>query len=290
MNAMLAQAYLAIAGSVAMHVTWNLLVRHQGAKVNMLWWALALHCATFGLWGLQALVRDAVWERELFFYLLISAASNTSYFLALNRAYQHAPVALVYPIVRSSPLLIGIWSAVFFGESLGVPAWSAILINVMGLMVLARTAWRGDGFAALPFALIAALATSVYSLSDKTATAYLPTFASLVGFVTVGYLSSFVALTLQMRLKQGLWRPESIPRLQYLLIAAASIGLAYALVIHAMRHLPAAVVVAFTNAGIVIAGLLSIFLFHERVRWRMRLLGMAIICAGLTLFAMRPGN
>lgn len=287
MNATLAPAYLAIAGSVAMHVAWNLLVRHQGTKVNMLWWALALHCATLGLWGLHALVRDAIWGRELLIYLLLSAAANTFYFLALNHAYKHAPVALVYPIVRSSPLLIGIWSAVLFGESLGLPAWSAILINVMGLMVLARTAWRGDGFAALPFALGAALATSIYSLSDKAATAYLPTFASVVGFMTVGYLASFVALTVHMRVERGLWRPQAIPRLSYLLIAGSSIGLAYALVIHAMRQLPAAVVVAFTNMGIVVAGLLSIFVFQERVRWRMRLLGMAIICLGLTLFAIR---
>ena len=285
--ATLVQAYMAIAVSVAMHVAWNLLVRHQGAKVNMLWWALALHCTTIGLWGLQALVREAVWDRQLLIYLLMSAAANTFYFLALNRAYKHAPVALVYPIVRSSPLLIGMWSALFFGESLGLPAWSAIVVNVSGLMVLAGTAWRGDGFAALPFALTAALATSIYSLSDKAATAYLPTFASLVGFVTVGYLSSFIALTIQTRAEHGFWRPQATPRLPYLMIAAASIGLAYALVIHAMRHLPAAVVVAFTNAGIVIAGLLSIFLFRERVRWRLRLAGMAIICVGLTLFAIR---
>lgn len=286
MSAAITQAYLAIAGSVTMHVAWNLLVRHQGSKVNMLWWALALHCTTIGLWGLQALLRDAIWDRQLIIYLLLSASTNTLYFLALNRAYRHAPVALVYPIVRSSPLLIGIWSVLFFGESLGVPAWAAILINVSGLLLLAHTAWRGDGFAALPYALSAALATSVYSLSDKAATSYLPTFASLVGFITVGYLASFIALTLQLRAEHGVWRPQASPRLPYLVIAAASIGLAYALVIHAMRQLPAAMVVAFTNAGIVVAGLLSIFLFRERSRWRMRLLGMLIICLGLTLFAL----
>lgn len=280
------QAYLAIAGSVAMHVAWNLLVRHQGAQTQMLWWALAAHCATLGLWGLYALASEALWTRELLGFLLVSASANMLYFLALNRAYEQAPVALVYPIVRSSPLLIGVWSVLFFGESLGLSAWGAMLISVAGLLLLAATAWRKDGFAALPLALVAALATSVYSLSDKAATAYLPTFGSLVGFVTVGYTASFVALTLQMRLKQGVWRPQRTPRLPHLLIAGASIGLAYALVIHAMRYLPAAVVVTFTNAGIVVAGVLSIALFRERAHWRMRLAGIAVICLGLALLAV----
>lgn len=279
------QAYLVIAGSVAMHVAWNLLVRQQGAQAHLLWWALAAHCATLGLWGLVALASEARWSLELVGFLLVSASANVLYFLTLNRAYEHAPVALVYPIVRSSPLVIGVWSVLFFGESLGVSAWGAMGVSVAGLLLLAATAWRKDGFAALPLALTAALATSVYSLSDKAATAYLPTFGSLVGFVTVGYTASFVALTLHMRLKDGIWRPQRAPRLPHLLIAGASIGLAYALVIHAMRDLPAAVVVTFTNAGIVIAGILSMTLFRERAHWRMRLAGIAVICLGLALLA-----
>jgi len=282
----LESAYPAIAGSVAMHVAWNLLVRHQGAQTHMLWWALALHCATIGLWGLYALASTALWSRELLVFLLVSASANTLYFLALNRAYAHAPVALVYPLVRSSPLLIGLWSVLFFGESLGLSAWGAMLVSVAGLLLMTATAWRKDGFAALPPALIAALATSIYSLSDKAATAYLPTFGSLVGFVTVGYTASFLALTLQMRLKHGAWRPQRAPRLPHLLIAGACIGLAYALVIHAMRYLPAAVVVTFTNAGIIIAGILSIFLFRERAHWRTRLAGILLICLGLALLAI----
>lgn len=280
------QAYLAIAGSVAMHVAWNLLVRHQGVQTRMLWWALGLHSATLGLWGLLALASEARWGWELTGLLLVSASANVLYFLTLNRAYEHAPVALVYPIVRSSPLLIGVWGVLFFGESLGVSAWGAMGVSVAGLLLLAATAWRKDGFAALPLALAAALATSVYSLSDKAATAYLPTFGSLVGFVSVGYTASFVALTLQMRTKHGIWRPQRAPRLPHLLIAGASIGLAYALVIHAMRDLPAAVVVTFTNAGIVIAGILSMTLFRERAHWRMRLAGIAVICFGLALLAI----
>jgi uncharacterized membrane protein len=53
-----------------------------------------------------------------------------------------------------------------------------------------------------------------------------------------------------------------------------------------MRFLPAAEVVSYTNAGIVLASLLSIFYFRETQDWRRRLIGAAIITAGLAIMAL----
>jgi uncharacterized membrane protein len=53
-----------------------------------------------------------------------------------------------------------------------------------------------------------------------------------------------------------------------------------------MRNMPAAVVVAFTNAGIVIAGVLSILMFHERQHWKQRLIGMVVVMLGLIVLAI----
>jgi drug/metabolite transporter (DMT)-like permease len=156
-------------------------------------------------------------------------------------------------------------------------------ISVCGLLLLASTAWRNaDGYA-LPWALAAAFSTSVYSLSDKAATVYLPSLASVLGFISVGYALSFFAITLLLRREQGRWVPECKPPLWVMLCSGLFVGLAYVLVVHAMRTLPAATVVTFTNAGIVLAGLLSMLLFRERAHWRMRLAGMLVITAGLIL-------
>jgi len=279
-------AMLAIAGSVAMHVAWNLLVRQQGAKTRLLWWALAIHCLILAPWGFYALATQAHWTPQLALALLASSLANVTYFVALDRAYHHAPVALVYPIVRSSPLLIAIWSLLLFGESLGIWAWLAMLLSVAGLLLLASTAWRNDARTALPWALTAALATSVYSLTDKAATPFLPTLSSVLGFISVGYALSFIAITVLLRREQGRWRPECKPPLLTMLVAGLCIGLAYVLVIHAMRSMPAAVVVAFTNAGIVIAGALSIFMFHERQHWKIRLIGITVVMLGLVVLAI----
>lgn len=276
-------AFIAIALSVLMHVAWNLMVRSQGKQVRLLWWALAAHGVLLAPWGLYALVTEAHWLPQLIGFLVTSALANMSYFIALDRAYHHAPVALVYPVVRASPLLIGLWGVLFFNEALGGNAWLAMTISVCGLLLLASTAWRNaDGYA-LPWALAAAFSTSVYSLSDKAATVYLPSLASVLGFISVGYALSFFAITLLLRREQGRWVPECKPPLWVMLCSGLFVGLAYVLVVHAMRTLPAATVVTFTNAGIVLAGLLSMLLFRERAHWRMRLAGMLVITAGLIL-------
>lgn len=259
------------------------MVRSQGKQVRLLWWALAAHCVLLGPWGLYALVTEAHWSPQLIGFLVASALANTLYFIALDRAYHHAPVALVYPIVRSSPLLIGLWGVLFFNEALGLHAWLAMTISVCGLLLLASTTWRNADSYAMPWALAAAFSTSVYSLSDKAATAYLPSLVSVVGFISVGYVLSFFAISLLLRREQGRWVPVSKPPLWMMVCSGIFVGLAYVLVVHAMRTLPAATVVMFTNAGIVLAGLLSMLFFYERTHWRVRLAGILVISAGLIL-------
>jgi phosphonate utilization associated putative membrane protein len=282
-------ALLAIGCSVLMHVAWNLLARHVDSRCNFLWWGLLAHLLLFGPWALWSLWTEAQWTSLLVATLLITGLANSLYFISLRRAYHHAPVALVYPVARSSPLLIACWSLLLFDERLGLAAWLGILLNIGGLWLMSRSARGGDAAHALPWALLAALATSVYSLSDKAAVGQLPTFASQMGFVTVGYLFSFVTLSVRQQLRHGAWLPPCRPALRYALPGGLFVGTAYALVIHAMQTLPATYAVAYTNAGIVLAALLSMTIFGERDAWRLRLLAMLMICAGLLSMGLARG-
>ncbi|MHB1123862.1 MAG: EamA family transporter [Ramlibacter sp.] len=279
-------AVLAVAASVVMHVTWNLMARHQAREAYPLWWVLSAHLVLLGPWGAYALVNEVQWTPALVQWVLISATANVVYFMGLRRAYEHAPVAFVYPLVRSSPMLIALWSTLLLGETLGVLAWTGILVSVAGLVMLARVGGNVQDARALPWALLAMFATSIYSLTDRAATAHIPSFGGLLGFISIGYLASWLALTVDLRLTTGAWRPASRVSLAVAVIGGLCIGVAYALVIHAMRSMPAAIVVALTNAGIVLASLASIFLFKERFAWKARAAGAAIICAGLFLIAI----
>lgn len=280
-------APLALALSVAMHVTWNLMARHLPKEANPLWWVLLAHLLLVAPWGFWELATTVVWSPKMMLLLAVSASANVVYFTGLARAYEHAPVALVYPLVRSSPLLIAIWGTLFFDQYLPPIAWLGIGISVLGLSVMASSAQQRSDRRALRWAILAMLATSVYSLSDKAATEHIPTFMGLVGFLSVGYLASWISMTLRMHWHTCRWVPAQRIDLASLAIGGTCIGLAYALVIHAMRQLPAAEVVSYTNAGIVLAAVLSIFLFNDKVGWQKRILGVAIITTGLGVLSMR---
>lgn len=277
----------ALAVSVLMHVTWNLIARQQPRASNPLWWVLAVHLVLIAPVGMWALVQHAVWSPSLIAALALSATANVIYFAGLARAYEHAPVALVYPLVRSSPLLIAVWGSAFFNQHLPLAAWVGIAVSVMGLWFMASSARAGDDRRALPWAFMAMLATSVYSLSDKAATAHIPSFAGLIGFLSVGYAASWGYLTWAARRRTGRWIPAERPATAAMLVGGACVGLAYALVIHAMREMTAAEAVTYTNAGIVLATVASIVIFRERADWRRRLLGALIITAGLAILALQ---
>ena len=277
---------IAISLSVLMHVTWNLIARHQPRESEPLWWVLLGHLVLLAPWGLYRLVVEAQWSGHLYLLLAASALCNVLYFHAIHRAYQHAPVAFVYPLVRSSPLLIAAWSLLFFGESLGVWAWVGIGISVVGLVAMA---WSGRGSEegrALPWALLAMLSTSVYSLTDKAATAHIAGFGGVLGYLSVGYLAAWVAMTMRLRRATGRWSPPARPSVAAAVVGSLCIGTAYALVIHAMRTLPAAEVVAYTNAGIVLATVMSLLVFGERTRWKQRATAAWVICMGLMFIGL----
>ncbi len=276
-------AALALTAAVLMHVAWNLLARASHPDSRFLWWALVGYLVILGPWSWYALATEAHWSSSLAGLLLVSALANSLYFLVLGAAYRHAPVALVYPIARSSPLLIAVWSSLFFGEVIAATGWLGILVSVAGLLLMAASARHGDSRRALFWAVIAAFATSVYSLSNKLAVPSLPTYGAQLGLVSTDLLASFTALSLEQRLRLGRWRPSTVPPLVRWLPAGLFIGNAYGLVIFAMQYLSAAYAVAFTNAGIVLAGLLSIFAFSEREQARTRLAAIALITAGLVM-------
>lgn len=264
-----------------MHVAWNLLARHTDPRSNFLWWGVIGHLVLLGPWSLWRLAVDANWDPILAIAITVTGVAIAFYMVGLRAAYKRAPVALVYPIARSSPLLIALWSVWFFDETLSILGWAGIWVSVVGLVWLGSTARGGEPMRALPWAGLAAFSTSVYSLSDKVAINYLPTFGSQLGMVSVCYFFGLIALSVGNFRETGSIIPKVRPPFGTILIGSLFLGTAYALVINAMQYLPAAYVVTLSNAGLVLATLLSIFVFGERMHWRARLAAVLIISAGI---------
>ncbi|GAB4289931.1 MAG: DMT family transporter [Methylophaga sp.] len=272
--------------SVLMHVAWNMLARHVNKEADYLWWGLLAHFILLGPVALYGLFITIDWNMTLVMAMLVTMLANSGYFISLRNAYQYAPVAVVYPLARSSPVLIALWSGWLFGEPIQSEAWLAILVTMIGLCWLAVSARSGDTFHAIPWAITAAFFTSVYSISDKVAVVYLPDFSALIGFVSVGYFGAFVAMCVHNGRRHGRVVPRQRPAMKYIVPGGLFIGTAYALVIQAMQYLPAAYVVSFTNVGIVLANVLGIMLLGEMFHWRQRLEASIVISLGLIILGM----
>jgi len=276
----------AILLAIALHVTWNLLARHVPARREFLWWALAGHLLLLGPWAGHALVTQARWDGTLALCIGLSGTALAVYFLGLRVAYSHAPVALAYPMARSAPLFIALASALLFGERFSWVGMAGIALSSAALILLGATAWRVDARRAIAPALLAAMGTTVYSLSDKVAVAHLPGFASQLGYISLGYLCAWTVLTLRLRRESGHWLPRQRPPLGVLAAGSLSIGTSYALVVHAMSGMSAAYTVALSNGGIVIATWLSVFWFREAEHRGARLFWATALAAGLSLVAL----
>ncbi len=271
--------------SVLMHVAWNLMTRRAEPDSRFLWWALTAYLVLVGPWSVAALILRADWSWTFAGLLALTSLAEAVYFVALGVAYRHAPVPVVYPVARSSPVLIAIGSALLFGERLPLYGWVGILLSVAGVLSLAWTARRGLTARAVPWALLAAFATSVYSTSNKSAVAAMPDYAVELGYVSIAILAAWLALTWENWRAHGRWRPRQMPARRTWIAGGLFIGNAYALTIHAMQYIPAAYAVAFTNAGIVLAGVIAMTLFGEREHWRQRLSAMLVVCLGLLMLA-----
>ena len=276
---------LAILIAVAMHVTWNLLARHTRPEAEFLWWAIGGHLVLFAPWTLPIMVEQAGDVTLVFTCILISALALSLYFAALRTAYRHAPVALVYPLARSAPLLIALVGVIVIGDRLSPLGWAGILASTVAILLLGASGRHGKARGALLPAALAACGTTVYSLADKVAVTQLPSYLAQLGYVSATYLGAWALYTLWLRRQCGNWWPPSHPGAWPLLVGASFIGSGYALVIGTMRVIPAAYAVALSNLGIVVAAFLSVFAFHEREHANQRLLWASVLAASLLLIA-----
>jgi phosphonate utilization associated putative membrane protein len=287
-------ALTAIALAVLMHVAWNLLTRHAAPAAHFLWWAVGAHLVLFGAWTIPRIIPPMLADPVLALAVLVTGMANGVYFIALRHAYRFAPAGAVYPLARSAPLLVAVGETLLFGRTLPVEAWFGVALSVTGLWLIAfDTCGHALGVRrALPFAALAALMTGVYSLSDKLASARLDRIEDAIGFVSATFCLAWIVLTLELRSREGRWRPAARPRMALMAAGGLTVGLAYALVIHSMRALPAAYAVTLANGGVVLIVILGMLWLNEREGWRRRLAGAGASAVGMaivTLIAHKTG-
>jgi drug/metabolite transporter (DMT)-like permease len=267
-----ASALLLALGSAVLHAAWNLLLG-RARDVQ------AAAAATFVISVVVALPFALVWwsaDSSVWPYALASTLLEIVYVVALALAYRVGEVSFVYPLTRGlAPVVALAFGALVLDDAVPVTAAVGVLLVAAGVVLVRGVAAHGDARAVL---LVATIATTIaaYTLVDRE------------GIQHAGALTYFV-LTLAgpclvyppivgLRAMRRELHPETLAA------GLANLG-SYTLGLLALRHGPAAPVLAVRSSSVVIATVLAGRLLAERVS-RGRLAGSVLVFAGIALLAL----
>jgi len=115
---------------------------------------------------------------ELFVWALISGILHGFYILSLSRAYSTEDISYVYPIARSAPVFVPLFSWLFLGEKISMLIVLAVLVIISAIYILhfddkltqgLKKMFLAIGHNDMRWAFITLFLVVSYSLVDKKA-------------------------------------------------------------------------------------------------------------------------
>lgn len=294
-------AVILILISAFTHVGWNLLCKREHPSS-----AFFLLVNTFGtLCLVPALILFGsaipTFPTSVWLLLIATGIFQTIYILGLANAYQRGDLSILYPIARSSPVIVIIIVTLFFDRADQVSAqciWGIALVAV-GMFILPMkhlSDFHIDNYlnSSVLFALMAAFASAGYSIIDDEAlrllrdTPALPIagwqatmlYAFFEGLITSLWLGIWVLFQKRGRILMLEILKTRAPRA---LLAGAGMATAYTLVLISLAFVSnVSYVVTFRQISIPLGTVFGILLLKEP-GYTPKYLGVAIIFTGLVL-------
>jgi len=287
--------------SALTHAGWNLLGKreHPSSAFFLLANTTGVICLAFALipFGSQVrLIPPAVWG-----LLVLTGSFQALYMVCLASAYRRGDLSIVYPIARSSPVIVVTVVTLFLGrgDQVSTQCIGGIALIVGGCFVLPMVHIRDLrldhylNFSAL-YALIAAIASAGYAIVDDEALRILRDASELTisgwqatilyglfeGLSTTFWLGAWV---LGRRRGRTVARELVRTRPRPALLAGVGMYFTYVLVLISLAYVAnVSYVVAFRQLSIPIGAVAGILFLNEPGHGP-RYLGIAAITAGLAL-------
>lgn len=274
-------AVVLVLTSAFMHAGWNTVVKAGSSRFL----SLALVDSTAFVLCLAALPLVAAPPPTVWIYVLLSVVLNTFYRLFLIKAYDVGDFGQAYPIVRGvPPILVALFSAVFFDEHLTPQALLGVILISAGIISLTFVR-RVTADMVLPVAMaaLAGLFIAGYTIVDAKGVRASDSALQFIVYLTV-FQSIPIPLLAIMRDKRGFveqvrrhWPTGVLGGVFYLA--------AYGIVLYAFSVLAVAKVSALRETSVVIAAIIAAVFFREGFGAR-RIVSAAIILGGIICIKM----
>jgi uncharacterized membrane protein len=279
--------------SAVSHSLWNFLAKEGKDKESFM---LLLNIISLILFlpVFYFIIPNIYFPIQVLPYLIISGIAETLYFFGLGKAYETGDLSLVYPIARSSPVLVSIAAFILLGEVITFIGVISILIIFSGIYILHLKRLTSKELTApitylktgsSKYAILAALGTTIYSISDKIGVTKIDPllYSFWLGFFITSMLLAFTVY------RRGIEviRQELTGSLTRISISGVLMKGGYILVLYAMSLAQVSYILALRQISIVLGALMGIIFLGEKYG-NTRIIGSVIIFIGaylLTVFA-----
>lgn len=286
--------------SVFMHAAWNLLSKTTQPStafyiimnfVGGIIWLPFFIMSADSFWGLP----------PVFYYLFAGTCFfEVLYMYGLAHGYKHGDISLIYPLVRTLPviMLAVITLVAGIGKPFGAVTMGGMIVIAAGCLIMPFQSFRNISFRnlnglALVFVCLGAIGTTGYTLCDSQALKQIEPGGNVSAVCTLGYLFLMQAgLTLgeiplivfdrkeHIALK-NLWGKNII----YPVIAGVISSVAYALILIAMQYVTnVSYIQAFRQLSLPIGFLAGVIFLHEKSS-ATKIVGLLLILTGLMIVA-----
>ena len=274
--------------SAVSHALWNYLAKEAGDKDSFMLLLNVFSLVSF-LPVFYLILPEIYFPAEILPFLVASGIAETIYFLVLGKAYEMGDLSVVYPVARSSPMFVAIAASVIIGER--VTPWGAlgIALILVGVYVLHLRGWgredltrplRALSTPASRYAFLAALGTTVYSVSDKMGVTVVDPllYSFWLGFIITGMMS----IVIVRRRGLGALREEIEGSVLRVTAAGVLMKGGYMLVLVAMSLVQVSYILALRQVSVVLGAVMGVALLRESYGG-MRIVGSVIIFLGVYL-------
>ena len=277
-----------VLAAALLHATWNLAAQGVGtSRVAFIWLYVV---ASAVIWVPVGLLWVAVaGDRPQWSWLgaaAVSSGLHVVYQLVLQRGYAEADLNLVYPLARGSgPLITFLVSVTVLGEQPGAVAGAGVLTVVAGVLLISWGPTLEHARAGVVWGLTTGATIASYTLWDNHSVTGLE--VPPVPYFVIGIVVQLPVLAVLLHRDSDaaslreVWRGARLP----VLAVAVCSPLAYLLVLRAMQLAPVALVAAGREASIVVGAMFGWLVLHEP-RPARRLVGAAVVVAGIALIAI----
>jgi len=218
--------------------------------------------------------------------LLLTAGINSASFVLGTithiEALKHVPSSVAYPIIRLNMVVVVLFSILFFHDRVSPHQVAGILLAIAVIVILTRDAEEKAGsFRSLRKGLflvfVSLVSGSVASISSKFAAVY----SNKLGFMALSYFlgTLFSGALIGRSGKEGLRENRKEAVLIGLLMGLINFVGFYTF-LAALSVGPLSIIVSITGMHFVIAILLSVIVYKERLS-RIRILGIALAVASI---------